>query len=295
MRRFFLETGEQGYFEVVAITSHAVDEVLQVTLDVEDEDSDNDEQQLNSDTMEVTPEHPVYVEGKGWLWAENLSIGDRLRRADGGMAKVLAIERRELDEPQMVYNFTVKGPHTYFVLEAGVLVHNCGGFNDFTDFPQGILSPEHQAEISDFVARFQNAQKPIDEYGFRGITQGMFSDTHNAGRSFAAWTEYKRTYQSNDILVLGRRDDVRPWDNVKGYLTLTNPKWSLRVNDAWMQGGIDRGATFFVVSPLRLETLSDVSSHFPYTVTVREFEQLRLANYEFLFKSGNIYLVPKYR
>ena len=121
------ETGEQGYFEVVAITSHAVDEVLHVTLDVEAEDSDNDlRQQLNSDTMEVTPEHPVYVEGKGWLWAENLSIGDRLRRADGGMAKVLAIERRELDEPQMVYNFTVKGPHTYFVLEAGVLVHNAG-------------------------------------------------------------------------------------------------------------------------------------------------------------------------
>ena len=118
------ETGEQGYFEVVAITSHAVDEVLHITLDVEDEDSDNDEQQLNTDTMEVTPEHPVYVEGKGWLWAENLSIGDRLRRADGGMAKVLAIERRELDEAQVVYNFTVKGPHTYFVLEAGVLVSN---------------------------------------------------------------------------------------------------------------------------------------------------------------------------
>ena len=36
------ETDEQGYFEVVAITSHAVDEVLHVTLDVEAEESDND-------------------------------------------------------------------------------------------------------------------------------------------------------------------------------------------------------------------------------------------------------------
>ncbi len=88
--------------------------------------TDNDTQQLNSDTMEVTPEHPVYVEGEGWLWAENLSVGDRLRRSDGGMARVLAIERVELAEPELVYNFTVKGPHTYFVLEAGVLVHNCG-------------------------------------------------------------------------------------------------------------------------------------------------------------------------
>ncbi len=38
---------------------------------------------------------------------------------------MLAIERVELAEPELVYNFTVKGPHTYFVLEVGVLVHNC--------------------------------------------------------------------------------------------------------------------------------------------------------------------------
>ena len=74
--------------------------------------------------MKVTPGHPIYVENEGWLLAENLELGARLRRADGGMAKVLAIERLELDEPQPVYNFTVKGPHTYFVLDAGVLVHN---------------------------------------------------------------------------------------------------------------------------------------------------------------------------
>ncbi len=53
-------------------------------------------------------------------------MGDRLRRADGGMARVLAIERVDLAEPELVYNFTVKGPHTYFVLEVGVLVHNAG-------------------------------------------------------------------------------------------------------------------------------------------------------------------------
>jgi hypothetical protein len=82
--------------------------------------------------MEITPDHPVYVEGKGWLWAENLFIGDRLRRADGGIAKVLAVERVKLAEPELVYNFTVKGPHTYFVLEVGVLVHNasCNNFDD---------------------------------------------------------------------------------------------------------------------------------------------------------------------
>ncbi|MCP5101439.1 MAG: hypothetical protein GY943_38325, partial [Chloroflexi bacterium] len=101
-------------------------------LDTEAQDTDNDTQQLNNNDspsphhLNVTADHPLYIENQGWLNAENLSIGDRLRRADGGMARVLAIERVDLAEPELVYNFTVKGPHTYFVLEVGVLVHNNG-------------------------------------------------------------------------------------------------------------------------------------------------------------------------
>jgi hypothetical protein len=43
----------------------------------------NDNQPTHNEAMEITPDHLVYVEGKGWLWAENLAVGDRLRRADG--------------------------------------------------------------------------------------------------------------------------------------------------------------------------------------------------------------------
>ena len=103
--------------------------------------------------MEVTPEHPIYVEGQGWLWAENLSIGDTLRRADGGTAKVLAIERVKLDAPQLVYNFTVKGPHTYFVLEVGVLVHNDGPGPDSTpeQIEEWVLQKIEADEIDDII------------------------------------------------------------------------------------------------------------------------------------------------
>jgi hypothetical protein len=77
------ETGQQGYFEVVALTSHAETEVLRITLDSEDKSDNNQDGQLNNtgEIMEVTAEHPVYIEGRGWIWAENLSIGDTLRRA----------------------------------------------------------------------------------------------------------------------------------------------------------------------------------------------------------------------
>lgn len=48
--------------------------------------------------LQVTPDHSIYLEDEGWLVAENLELGDRLRRADGGMATVLAIERIQLDD-----------------------------------------------------------------------------------------------------------------------------------------------------------------------------------------------------
>lgn len=105
--------------------------MLAATVEAVDDDGGSEGESGEStthDVMQVTPEHPIYVEGEGWLLAENLELGDRLRRADGGMARVLAIDQIRLDTPQPVYNFTVKGPHTYFVLDAGVLVHNadCG-------------------------------------------------------------------------------------------------------------------------------------------------------------------------
>lgn len=119
------ETGEQGYFEVVALTNHPTDEVLHITIEAETEGSDEaGTETTTQEVMEVTPDHPVYVEEKGWIWAENLEAGDELQTAEGGWAMVVSVEHVHLDEPEQVYNFTVKGPHTYFVLEVGVLVHN---------------------------------------------------------------------------------------------------------------------------------------------------------------------------
>ncbi len=43
--------------------------------------------------MEVTPDHPIYVDGRGWVEAEDVVLGDRLRRRDGEWASVLAVER----------------------------------------------------------------------------------------------------------------------------------------------------------------------------------------------------------
>jgi RHS repeat-associated protein/uncharacterized repeat protein (TIGR01451 family) len=146
------ETGEQGYYEVTALTDHPTDELYRVVLsddggddgnggndgdrsadgdDSDDGDGQNGNPQQN--VLWVTPDHPVYVEGMGWLTVENLTLGDRLRRADGGMAKVLAIDQIQLPAPVSVYNFTVADLHTYYVLDTSVLVHNCGTPADPTE------------------------------------------------------------------------------------------------------------------------------------------------------------------
>ena len=85
------ETGEQGYFEVVALTNHPETDILRVivesevddgtrdqsTVDTTEESDNNEKQQPNTEisSMEITPDPPVYVEDKGWLNAENLAEG----------------------------------------------------------------------------------------------------------------------------------------------------------------------------------------------------------------------------
>ena len=177
------ETGEQGLFAVAALTNHPTNELLRITLAVEpgseptldttDYTPDNDDQQSHTDpdpddpadadptVLETTPDHPVYVEGAGWVWAENLALGDRLRLKDGGVARVLALERVELAAPVVVYNFTIEGPHTYFAGDAAVLVHNepgvrcipVKGGNPWRD-AQGRFAktPDFDAEMGVFTA-----------------------------------------------------------------------------------------------------------------------------------------------
>ena len=80
-------------------------------------------------TIEVTPEHPFWVDrgsnfaGPGWLKAGELRIGDQLRTAGGAEATVVAL--RYHVERVEVYTLTLGANHDFFVGTARVLVHNC--------------------------------------------------------------------------------------------------------------------------------------------------------------------------
>ena len=80
--------------------------------------------------VKCTPNHPVWVEEKGWTRADAVIQGDHLRRLRGEVpredtSEVLATTSHEID--CTVYNLDIGTDHTYWA--DGVLVHNCDDIN----------------------------------------------------------------------------------------------------------------------------------------------------------------------
>jgi hypothetical protein len=81
-------------------------------------------------SIRTTAEHPFWVEGKGWVDANKLQVGDRLLGADG---EGVAVEGVEGDlGGAAVYNVQVEDYHTYFVGDPtwgfSVWAHNANCF-----------------------------------------------------------------------------------------------------------------------------------------------------------------------
>ena len=78
----------------------------------------------NGAVLETTDEHPLYVDGRGFVKAKEVGIGNSIVTRAGPSAKVVAVQadvRRAT-----VYNFTVDALHTYFVGQDAWWVHNAG-------------------------------------------------------------------------------------------------------------------------------------------------------------------------
>ena len=91
---------------------------------------------IDGEELETTPEHPFYVEGEGWVQAEDLQLGDDIRNADGSTGEVQSITTEETS--QEMYNLTVAEAHTFFVGDGQWLVHN-----DTCDVIRQIMAQEN--------------------------------------------------------------------------------------------------------------------------------------------------------
>jgi RHS repeat-associated protein/uncharacterized repeat protein (TIGR01451 family) len=134
------------------------------------------------------------------------------------------------------------------------------------------LSPETQEQLARFSAAFRVGVTTWNQ--FQAATGGVFENREEAGNG---WNAYKLSKDSTDTLVLGRQPDTAKWEGTAGYQVLNLPEWSIPVNDSWIQGGIDRHATFRVVSPLE-GNLWNEERDAP-TVMARELQMLLNAGY----------------
>ena len=102
--------GQTAYKEVTNLFRNQRDDIIKL--------------HVGEQVIETTDNHPFWVEGKGWVFADELQIGDKLQKADGSNLTIDKVEFVKLDEPVTVYNFTVEDYHTYYVTDIGIWVHN---------------------------------------------------------------------------------------------------------------------------------------------------------------------------
>jgi pretoxin HINT domain-containing protein len=75
-------------------------------------------------TTVATLKHPYYLaDEQRWIPAGSLSVGDRLRAADGSTIVAEAVSQFTILRAQ-IHNLTVAGAHTYYAGDEPVLVHN---------------------------------------------------------------------------------------------------------------------------------------------------------------------------
>jgi hypothetical protein len=105
------KTGEVSSQQVVRTFQHTTRQIVTV--------------QAGKEKIDTTPEHPFYVDGKGWVRAGSLEVGDKLLTPDNVPLIIRTVKVEAVrGPPVVVYNLEVAGTHTYFVGRQGVWVHN---------------------------------------------------------------------------------------------------------------------------------------------------------------------------
>jgi hypothetical protein len=91
--------------------------------------------QADDDVWIATANHPIWVEGSGWVDAESIEPGDLTVTAAGDRRIVTRVVDHGWVSGQTVYNLSVANVHTFVVgaADAGTLVHNSSAVCNIAD------------------------------------------------------------------------------------------------------------------------------------------------------------------
>jgi hypothetical protein len=105
------------------IVGYGEKKLVELTVDTDGDRGDR------TATIVATDAHPFWIESRHeWVNAADLNPGALLQTSAGTYVQITAV-RQWTAQHQRVYNLTVDGTHTYYVVAGTtqVLVHNCGG------------------------------------------------------------------------------------------------------------------------------------------------------------------------
>ena len=112
---------------------------------------------------------------------------------------------------------------------------------------------------------------------FKAANDGKYGSDEEAETAYKVYNETNR--DTTTTPAIGRLADTEVAEEC-GMRRLNTDGWTPAVNDAWVQGGIDRNAPFYMASPANDSNLyNPPGSDYPETVYKRELDQLSDAGY----------------
>lgn len=227
------ETNSISFYPVTDTIHHTDETIVHLTIDGEE--------------LETTPEHPFYVEGEGWVNAEDLQVGDDIRNADGETGEVESVTTEQAQ--QEMYNLSVDKAHTFFVGDGQWLVHNACDFNNLNPYKPSVVGSQDSIAaqmlrangLSDDAIASRLAFEPLwnnrhisqlselsGRYGCTFAICGGFAET-----SRGLYNRYMGINQANGIV----RAPIGPFSN-HYYWRNTGLPTGLKDLDYWTPSGI---------------------------------------------------------
>jgi hypothetical protein len=186
-------TGKDESEPVIQLQNHTAPQVVEVHLS-------------DGERITCTPQHPFFVQGKGFEEAGKLSTGDELSEGDEpiGTAAKPALSTVKVDSivwdakattpstATIVYNFEVANAHTYFVGKeaGGVWVHNNCGLEDPYGVAQQIAKghawQDHVLDGNEFMSYGFESQEQFGNF-IHNIMTDPDSETRILNNGRMAW------------------------------------------------------------------------------------------------------------
>lgn len=242
-----------GWREVTEVHVTHPSIVWHLLVEINRAANDGEEGNGTTESVGVTEEHPFWVERlgfAGFVPAGALRVGDKLRRADGGLAEIRSKLSEKAPEGTTftTYNFSVAEHHSYFVGNTALWVHNS---YPYLTLRENVRSAIHHfikpARIESFKGRarlveMKKTKAAIEGSGqklpsgawlteARGACEDMFRDFTTGQISL---NDLPSVTEWNDLLKGGKR--WAPWEGMDVHHSVE--KWIQR---DWLgiTGGFD--------------------------------------------------------